>query len=496
MVKEIIDKENSKRNSKNITWTVSSKLKNTLKANSPEEEYLANCKLEIEETEKRLKEKRDEFEEAREALPDYKEKSLENFSVRKLSEILTADELNIITKVKETTDNADKQDLSKKIFEWIKALPDEERIIIASYLQKKDFLLLGLGGNDSLGFYYTDFPDEMDEVDEIKSNLNKLWINKFIKYVWESCYRIDDEIYRNAKEKIAKENASTLEKESQTAFDNLREEKKTLETVLENLNKKKAAVEKYGLPENDAISLNQWSEDLNYWFHDEVYDKENHVCVILNEYSEYSGNWGSEYWTIINVKRGANKTEQRFKYRDANNSEKDNENYEYERIENVEVDWNEVKVTVSNGKSSDTYTFKIAYKAVKNSLNATEKKNIVEAIKNVEKDLIDKNTKKEVYPASYNLSMRKIAWALDEEHELNYEDAKIIYEDIDAETWIAHIILLKHADATWDMGRQYWLIKYVVTPEWAANVWEFFYWEAQLRDGDIDKKKLEEYKHW
>ena len=111
MVKEIIDKENSKRNSKNITWTVSSKLKNTLKANSPEEEYLANCKLEIEETEKRLKEKRDEFEEAREALPDYKEKSLENFSVRKLSEILTADELNIITKVKETTDNADKEDL-------------------------------------------------------------------------------------------------------------------------------------------------------------------------------------------------------------------------------------------------------------------------------------------------------------------------------------------------------------------------------------------------
>lgn len=496
MVKEIIDKENSKRNSKNITWTVSSKLKNTLKANSPEEEYLANCKLEIEETEKRLKEKRDEFEEARKALPDYKEKSLENFSVRKLSEILTADELNIITKVKETTDNADKQDLSKKIFEWIKTLPDEERIIIASYLQKKDFLLLGLGGNDSLGFYYTDFPDEMDEVDEIQSNLNKLWINKFIKYVWDSCYRIDDEIYRNAKEKIAKENASTLEKESQTAFDNLREEKKTLETVLENLNKKKAAVEKYGLPENDAISLDQWSEDLNYWFHDEVYDKENHVCVILNEYSEYSGNWGSEYWTIINVKRGTNKTEQRFKYRDANNSEKDNENYEYERIENVEVDWNEVKVTVSNGKSSDTYTFKIAYKAVKNSLNATEKKDIVEAIKNVEKDLIDKNTKKEVYPASYNLSMRKIAWALDKEHELNYEDAKIIYEDIDAETWIAHIILLKHSDATWDMGRQYWLIKYVVTPEWAANVWEFFYWEAQLRDGDIDKKKLEEYKHW
>ncbi len=496
MVKEIIDKENSKRNSKNITWTASSKLKNALKSNSPEEEYLANCELEIEETEKKLKEKRDAFEEARETLPDYKEKALESFSVKKLSEILTADELAFVTKAKETTDNADKHDLSKKIFEWIKALTDEERIIIASYLQKKDFLLLGLGGNDSLGFYYTDFPDEMDEVDEIESNLNKLWINKYIKYVGDSCYRIDDEIYRNAKEKIAKENANSLEKESQATFDNLKEEKKALETVLENLNKKKAAVEKYGLPENEAISLHQWSEELDYWFHDEVYDKENHVCVILNEYSKYSGNWGSEYWTIINVKRGTNKTQQSFKYRDANNSTLDNEDYEYRTIENVEVNWDEVKVTVSNGKSSDTYTFNIAYKAVKNSLKASEKKEIIDSIKKVEQELIDKNTKRETYPASYNLSMRKVPWAFEQEHELTYEDARIIYEDINAETWFAHIILLKHADATWDMGRQYWLIKYVVTPEWAANVWEFFYWEAQLRDGDIDKKKLEEYKHW
>ena len=92
--------------------------------------------------------------------------------------------------------------------------------------------------------------------------------------------------------------------------------------------------------------------------------------------------------------------------------------------------------------------------------------------------------------------MRKVPWAFEKAYELNYEEAKIIYEDINPESWVAHIILLKHADATWDMGRQYWLIKYVVTPEWAANVWEFFYWEAQLRDGDIDKKKLEEYKHW
>ena len=497
MVKEIIDNENSKKNSKNLTGNTSSKLKNTLKANTAEEEYLSNCEVEIEETENKLKEKRNELEEARKALPEYKEKVLEEFSIWKLSKILSDDELAIVKKWRESSEyDDDYYDLIKKICEWVSKLSDEERIVVSSYLQKKNILLLGLGGNDSLGFYYTDFPDVMDDVDEITSNLNKLWIKKFIKYVWDSCYRINDEIYRNAKEKIAKENASNFEKESQTRFDDLTKERNTLETALESLNERKSAVEKYGLPENEAISLYQWSEDLSEWFHDEVYDKENHVCVVLNEYSKYSWTWGSEYWTIINVKRGKNETSKRFKYRDSDSSAKDNKNYEYENIESVKVDWDNVEVTVSSRKWRDTYTFNIAYKEVKSTLKSTEKKEFEEAIKKIEEELIDKNTKRETYPASYNLSIRKVPWALDQGYELNYEDAKIIYEDINPESWVAHIILLKHSDATWDMGRQYWLIKYVVTPEWAANVWEFFYWEAQLRDGDIDKKKLEEYKHW
>ena len=497
MAKEIIEKESSKKNNKNLSWATPSKLKNALKANSPEEEYLANCNLEIEETEKKLKEKREEFEEAREELPDYKEIALENFSVRKLSEILSDDELAIVKKWRKSSEyDDDYYDLIKKICEWVRKLPDEEKIVVSSYLQKKNILLLGLGGNDSLGFYYTDFPDEMDNVDTITSNLRKLWIYDFIKFVWDSCYRIDDELYRNAKEKIARENASNEEKESQRKFDDLAKERKTLESALESLNKRKSAVEKYGLPENEAISLYQWSENLDYWFHDEVYNKENHVCVVLNEYSKDTGTWGCEYWTIINIKRGKNEISKRFKYRDGEDSKYNNDNYEYKDIKSVKVDWDEVKVTVSSHESTDTYTFKIAYKEVKESLKSAEKKELIEAIKKVEKELIDKNTKRETYPASYNLSMRKVPWAFEKAYELNYEDAKIIYEDINPESWVAHIILLKHADATWDMGRQYWLIKYVATPEWAANVWEFFYWEAQLRDGDIDKKKLEEYKHW
>jgi hypothetical protein len=82
------------------------------------------------------------------------------------------------------------------------------------------------------------------------------------------------------------------------------------------------------------------------------------------------------------------------------------------------------------------------------------------------------------------------------ESELPFEEAKIVYEDLKPEEWVAHITLLKHCDATWDMWRQYWLIKYVVTPQWAENVWEFFYWEQQLKDGDYDKKTYDEFKHW
>ncbi|MBQ9554210.1 hypothetical protein IJU97_04620 [bacterium] len=65
-------------------------------------------------------------------------------------------------------------------------------------------------------------------------------------------------------------------------------------------------------------------------------------------------------------------------------------------------------MTVSSHESTDTYTFKIAYKEVKESLKSAEKKELIEAIKKVEKELIDKNTKRETYPASYNLSMRKV----------------------------------------------------------------------------------------
>jgi hypothetical protein len=40
-----------------------------------------------------------------------------------------------------------------------------------------------MSGNDSLGFYYTDFPDEMDYANEVERNLERLGIDKFVKYV-------------------------------------------------------------------------------------------------------------------------------------------------------------------------------------------------------------------------------------------------------------------------------------------------------------------------
>ena len=71
-------------------------------------------------------------------------------------------------------------------------------------------------------------------------------------------------------------------------------------------------------------------------------------------------------------------------------------------------------------------------------------------------------------------------------------EIKIVYEKLIPEKWEAHITILMQKDASWDMWRQFWLIKYIVTPEWAKMVDEFYYWEDQ----DIDKEKLEKITKW
>jgi hypothetical protein len=50
-------------------------------------------------------------------------------------------------------------------------------------------------------------------------------------------------------------------------------------------------------------------------------------------------------------------------------------------------------------------------------------------------------------------------------------------------------------DASGDMWRQFWLVKYVVTPKWAEIVNEYSYWEWALDDKNV-QKKIAEFSKW
>jgi hypothetical protein len=82
------------------------------------------------------------------------------------------------------------------------------------------------------------------------------------------------------------------------------------------------------------------------------------------------------------------------------------------------------------------------------------------------------------------------------ESELSYDKAKVVYENIIPEKWEVHVTILMQKDASWDMWRQFWLIKYIVTPEWAEKIDEYFYWELNQIEWNVDNEKMKEFKDW
>ena len=520
MAKEVLGDEKLKKTKKPWEWTSSEKIWNALNAWTPEEEYIANREVEINEIKNEIEENQKAIKEVEKGLPGREEKEemekkmIEEFSMKKLSEFLSDEELEIIKKWREYSEliwavkgNDEYSILIEKIYGWIKDFSDEEKLIIAKYLWNKQIIYVDMhqyecqrGLDCNVGFYYTDFPDEKYKADEVERNLGKLWIKKYVKYVWDSCYRIDDDLYKRSEKLVKERLQSDSEKEVESEFDKLKEEWENLSKKLESLEERKSSVEKYGLPEKEAISLYQWSESLE-WVHDEFYDKENHTLVVLHEYSDYNGSGGTEYWTVISIKRGKNTIKKSFKYRDRYDYRNDNPSHEYKKIKSVKVDGDKVEVTVSKGKSTDTYTFDIAYKEDKKSLNSAENENFEESIRKVEERLIIENTKDQKYLASHNLALRKVSGAfgndwMNLESELSYDKAKVAYENIIPEKWEAHVTILMQKDASWDMWRQFWLIKYIVTPEWAEKVDEYFYWELNQIEWNVDKKKMEEFTKW
>ena len=365
MAKEVLDNEKLKKAKKSWEWIYSEEAWNVLKAETPEEEYIANREVEIKEIKDKIKENKKAVKEVEKKLPGQKEKAerekkmVEEFSVKRLSEFLSDEELETIKKWREYSELDEiigewivdpLENLIKKIFEWIKDLTDEEKLIIAKYLLYKQILLVNMKQYNvewwhscEVGFYYTDFPEKMKFARKVKENLSRLWMDKYIEFIWDSCYWLSDELYKNAKQKLEEESLSDSEKEIKLEFDRLDKEWENLGKKLESIEERKYAVEKYGLPEKEAVSLYQWREDL-YWRHDEFYDKESHTLVVLHEYSDYSGSGGSEYWTVISIKRGKNTTSKSFKYRDRYDYRNDNPKHEYKKIKGVKVDWDNREV--------------------------------------------------------------------------------------------------------------------------------------------------------
>jgi len=522
MVKEVLDKRKLKKSKKSWEWIYSEEAWNVLKAKTPEEEYIANREAEIKEVKDKIKENEKAIEEVGKKLPsreeeiESKKKMVEEFSIRRLSEFLSDEELEIIKKWRKYSEldeiieewKVDPLDgLIEKIFEWINNLTDEEKLIVAEYLWTKQIILVSIcqyecqwGSSCSVGFCYNDFEDEMYKYYEVKKNIGKLWLDKRHKFVWNSCWRIDDNFYANVRKQVSDEVMSEWYKVGKLEFEKLNKEKQKLKKILEDLQERKCAVKKYGFPEKEAISLYQWCEDLE-WVKDEVYDKENQTYVVLNEYTIPYSAAGCEYWREINIKRGDNTTKKRFKYRDAYDYDYKNPRHEYTKIESIRVDWNKVEVTVSSGKYKDVYTFDIAYKEDKKTLSSVGKKEFEESIRSMEESLIIENTKDQKYLASYNFALRKVPGAfgnnwMNLETELSYDKAKVVYENIIPEKWEAHVTILTQTDASWDMWRQFALIRYIVTSEWATKVDDYYYWELNQIEWNVDKEKMKEFKDW
>ena len=197
MVKEVLDKENLKKAKKSWESIYSEEAWNVLKAETPEEEYIANREAEIKEIKDKIKENKKAVKEVEKKLPGQKEKAerekkmVEEFSVKRLSEFLSDEELETIKKWREYSELDEiigewivdpLENLIKKIFEWIKDLTDEEKLIIAKYLWNKQSIYVDMhqyecqrGFDCTVGFYYTDFSDEMDKAREVQKNLGKLW---------------------------------------------------------------------------------------------------------------------------------------------------------------------------------------------------------------------------------------------------------------------------------------------------------------------------------
>ncbi len=224
MAKEVLDNKKLKKAKKSWEWIYSEEAWNVLKAKTPEEEYIANREAEIKEIKGKIKENKKAIKEVEKKLPSEKEieerskEIVEEISIKKLSEFLSEEELEIVRKWRGFSElneifrermSDPLKNLINKIFEWIKDLTDEEKVIIAKYLWNKQIIFIDMWQSQCGGWYtcrvgscYDDFEDKMYMYYGVKNNLYKLWLWEYIKYIWDSCYSLEDSLYERSGEII------------------------------------------------------------------------------------------------------------------------------------------------------------------------------------------------------------------------------------------------------------------------------------------------------
>lgn len=492
------EKVSSLSESKKISKEISDNLAN------PEKEFIKRCDEEIEQIDEEIKKIDTEWEKKLKMIPKMDDSLAESMCLNALTETLSEDEIAIVKKWR-TNDDLDeiydetrsyRDDLAEKVLDWLKNIDEDKKLVFAWYLSKQRIICCS-DSDYNFWFYYTDI--QSDRCDETIHTLGQLWLRKYVKYVWDSCYNIDSNYVKAAKERLFNNTLSKDSLKAQEELKQLEEESESLESKKVDILKQKEAVKKYWLPVEHALSILEWENSIDRP-KDKKMDKENNTYVILSDYSYYSGSGWIEYWVIINVKRWSNTKELKVVYRDAYSSSRDDWSKDYDTIKDVRVQWDKVFVTVCSEKRTQTYEFDIKDDSKHEHLLSTEEQSkFKKRLEEETKRLVDQNTKHDLkYPAIHNFVFRKTPWSFgtDWMHpyntELPYDQAEVVDEYVDSSKWIAYIVIKTQIDSSWDMWRQFAWIKYEITPKSTTEIERENLRELLLVEGRKPKLRAKE----
>ena len=503
MVKEVLDGGKGNKGRKTLRWVSPEKVWNALKAKTPEEEYIANCEAEIKGIEEKIKNLKKEKGEKEKTFPKMKDSFVENLCLDELSKFLTDEELKLVKKwVERKRDLYEryektwsyKDELSKKLMKRLKTLDEDRKLVFAKYFSSKNILLFA--SNYGGFYYYSD--DIYSNYREIQNNLAELWLNKYVRFIWDLCYNIDDLIVEKAMERVFEKTLPEDSKSKKNDIKKIDEEIIQLEDEKSDISKKVEAVERYWMPVEKALSILEWRESIA-WTKDDIgdyrkqpiisesIDKENDVYVFLSDYSYYPWWWSwMEYWVVINVKRWDKTDSKKIVYRDAYSSSRDDWSLCYKRIDSVDIQPDKVVVHVSSNERKWEYTFDIKENEGV-SLSEKEKKDFEKKYKNDVALLLSNLTRwNGKMPSNYDIiageQMAIPLW------DRPYDKAEKVEEYCRFSEWIARVVIRAQIDANADWWKQFWRYKFEINPTWNPILLEY---ETAYQDELKGGKRIE-----